>query len=360
MSRKPKKRTRAANVAATAARLQALGRETHLDYVAKEAVSRVGRGPHLKGTIHEILFRDRQNTKLSSILRGERTELTTNPNNKTLDVLTRDRHGRVIARYQLKDTNSQGGISKVRQQAANGKYRYAKLLGTKETKKLYDKSGRGGTPPAKKMGSSGISSDTNTRVADNAGANSPCKKLLAANARDIGRQAGAAAAFAGVVSAGATAVSELRDVREGRITKAAYAGKVAAAGAKGGLSSGSRTAAALGLKETGKVVGKKIGCQALRRFAGSNAGTTVAFTLVEQFVDTAKLMRGKLDRKEYGRKSLQNAGSGGGALGGAAAGAALGSFVPVIGTTIGAVIGGIAGGLGGGGCGRLLGRFFFG
>ena len=358
MTKTGRKKSAARRAAVIANRLQALGQETYLDSVAREMVGRVGRGAHQKGTAHEIIFRDKQNTSASALLRGERTRLAPNTNGKMLDVYTTGRDGKIIRRYQLKDAVSGGGIHKIVKQGASGKYKYAKLVGTKETKKLYDQASS--KMPKKPMSSSGVSSETTTRVADNAGAKVPNKALLLNNLRDVGRQAASAGAFAAATSAAAEAVSSFGRMRRGEIGKAEYTGRVVTAGVQGGAASGARTAAALGMKEAGKAVGKKVGSQALRRFAGSNAGTAVAFTAVEQILDTAKVLSGKMSGSEYGVKSCQNVGGGGGAFGGALAGASLGSVVPIVGTAIGGLIGGVVGGLGGGWFGKAFGKFCFG
>lgn len=80
----------------------------------------------------------------------------------------------------------------------------------------------------------------------------------------------------------------------------------------------------------------------------SNAVTAAACFLVDQSIDTAHLMRGKIDKGEYRRRSAENTGGALGGLGGAATGASLGTLLcPGLGTTIGGIVGGLIGGIGG-------------
>ena len=94
--------------------------------------------------------------------------------------------------------------------------------------------------------------------------------------------------------------------------------------------------------------------------AASNAGTAVAFAVVEQGIDTVALVRGTIDGSEYGARTTGTLGTTEGADGGARAGAALGSVVPVVGNAVGAVIGGPRGAFGDGFIGRKVGPSIFG
>lgn len=174
------------------------------------------------------------------------------------------------------------------------------------------------------------------------------------NARAIAQQA-KAAGVAGVISGATSEAWELRDeLLKGEIPAREFAARVTRASAETGALNTVKTGAALTLKEGAIALAKRSGSEGLKRFAGSNVGTVVAFGVVEQGYHTVQLARGKLDRREYAVQSSQNVGSTGGAIGGALSGAAVGSAVPVIGTVIGGIVGGIAGAYGGGHLGKSI------
>jgi len=102
------------------------------------------------------------------------------------------------------------------------------------------------------------------------------------------------------------------------------------------------------IKEGGKQIAKKVGKESIKKMAGSNVGTAIAFGVVEQGLHTFKLMKGDLDANEYFGKTAENIGGTGGALAGAFGGAAIGTTIfPIVGSAIGAVVGSIAGGISG-------------
>jgi phage tail tape-measure protein len=89
---------------------------------------------------------------------------------------------------------------------------------------------------------------------------------------------------------------------------------------------------------------EKAGKESLKKFAGSNPAGAVAFGVVDQIFDTAKLLTGDIDGKEYKKKTKKNVASTGGAIAGAETGAAIGSMIfPGVGTLIGGFIGGMLG-----------------
>jgi hypothetical protein len=101
-------------------------------------------------------------------------------------------------------------------------------------------------------------------------------------------------------------------------------------------------------KQAGKRLAIESGKQALKSAARANAVGAAAGFLVDQGADTIRLAAGKIGAREYGRRSVENAGGAGGGLGGAAAGAAIGTAIlPGAGTVVGGILGGILGGLGG-------------
>ena len=326
----------------------AQARETAWDYLAQEAVRRAGRGTQIKGVIHEMAIRERSNLTLEAFLSSQRTNVTRSANARTVDLVT-TRNGRIVERIQAKDCVSDTCARNVQARVAAGQYRTARLLGTRETAAKLKAAG-----VTKPVRSSGVSSRSTTRAADNVGAKVPNRNLLLSNATDIAGCAGRAGVTGGVLGAGAEALGSLKELRTGRIDGAEYAQRVVVTGAKATVDSAVRTTVALGAKEAAKAVGRRAGAEGLKRFAGSNPGTAVAFGFAELTINTFQLSSGKIDSQEYAIRTVQTAGSTGGAIGGAAAGAAIGSLIPGAGTVVGAVVGGIAGSLSGGGLGREL------
>lgn len=329
-------------------------REVLWDSLGQQAVERAGRGPQLKGVVHEIAVRDSLNHSLDALREGHRAKLVAAANAPAVDVVTVRPSGGVHARYQVKDLTSEAGLRDLERRLAGGEYRSAKLIGTDETAKAWN-----ARSPTKAMRASGVSSDTTRRAAHNAGARPRGGDLILGNARDIARFAGGAAVVGGVISAGVAAVEGIDDLRRGRIDAATCAKRVAVSGATGAAAAGGRTAAALTLKEGAKQLASRTGAETLRRAAGSTAGTAVVFALVEQGIDTVALARGQIDGREYGARACGTLATSGGAYGGALAGAALGSAVPVVGTALGAVVGSIVGALSVGALGRRIGRALF-
>ncbi len=101
-------------------------------------------------------------------------------------------------------------------------------------------------------------------------------------------------------------------------------------------------------KATVKDLGK-MGARAATRTAGrANVVASVGIGLVEQVIETKRLVTGEIDGAEYGRRAVVNGGSVAGSVGGGYAGAAIGSLIcPGVGTVIGAFLGSALGGFGG-------------
>lgn len=106
-----------------------------------------------KGIVHEIMCSDRMNFK--NLFTGKVTRLEQSSTNPVSDLLTTNKAGEVIGRYQSKVAATDNSINKLVQQSASGKYDSVQLIGPKETAKAYN-------PTAAKKGlahmeSSGIS-----------------------------------------------------------------------------------------------------------------------------------------------------------------------------------------------------------
>lgn len=313
--------------------------ETFWDGVGRAAVERAGRGSQLKGVVHEQAYCATRNLSPGAILRGEHTRLTRSVSATTVDAVT-EQGGRIVGRVQLKDVVSPSGVREVAQRAQAGDYRSAQLVGTRETTEAFARTGS-----RKQMTSSGISSDTTTRVADNAGARVPNRDLHQSNMRDISNASVNAAGMGAAVGAAGEAVRAGGELWRGEIGAIECGARVVGAGVVSGVEAGARNAAALGLKEAAKEGAKRLGSESLRRAAGSNAGTAVAFGAVEQVMDTARVLTGDIDAGEYAQRTAGNVAGTAGAVGGAEAGIMLGTALcPGVGTVVGGVIGGMLGG----------------
>lgn len=134
--------------------------------VIVRAMERAGRNPHLKGHIHEVLVKDARN--LRNLFNGAQTELTKSTTAQCVDLVT-TKGGRVLERIQVKDVTSNAGVRKIVEQVASGKYRSVQLVGSEETTELVNaalkKAGL-----TKRMVSTGVSSETTTAIAQQAGA----------------------------------------------------------------------------------------------------------------------------------------------------------------------------------------------
>lgn len=327
----------------------AMGMEFYWDRIGELAVKHVGRGDQLKGTVHEMAYCVKRNFESFVRLSGEQCRLTASKNAKVVDVVIQQ-GTKITERIQLKDVISKSGVRKVIHRSNSGYYRSAKIVATRESTEKLVRNSR------KAVSSSGISSKTTTRVADNHGAGVRDKTLMKSNIQDIGTQAGYAAALTAVVSAACELKDAYGSYKKGKISGKQYTSRVIQSGSKNAAKAAVKTASALAIKEGVKQAAKATGKTAMKRVAGSNAVTAVAFGIVEQMGDTILYASGKIDKRTYHKNTLENAGSTGGAVAGAATGAAIGSVVPVVGTAVGAMVGGMIGSIGGGmGLKRLVG-----
>lgn len=328
-------------------------RESYADSIGAEAVNRGGSGVGTKGVVLEMLDANRRSSSPKALLNGEATKLTKSNTATCVDAVTM-KNGRVVNRFQHKDITSDASMRELHKRVGKGDYNATRLVGTTETCEKFNRTVKSG----RTMENSGISSKTTTRIADNAGAKVRDTNLLKNNMKDVGGQAVTSGAISGVVGAATAAEGNLEEYRNGSIDGAEFTARIAVAGAESCAVSAVKTAAALGIKEGGKQVAQKVGQEGLKKIAGSNAMTNVAFGAVEQVCDTAKLFNGDIDGKEYAKRTVSTAASTYGGIEGAALGATIGSAVPVVGTVVGAVVGGIIGSVGGGAVGRLLGGLF--
>lgn len=206
--------------------------------IGVEAASRAGRNPNLKGIVHEVMVKDRYNADPLRLLDDSKAVLAKSPTAVRDDVLIM-RDGRVVGRMQLKDASK--SARDIVRRVQNKQYAGTRLCGTEETVQAYDRCAAAvrGKPVTQKMTSTGISSDDTARVAiqtigDSAG------KL---SAQMMGKVAVSSGVAGAAVSGGIAALASGVQLLEGDIDGSEFAGNVADAAVKGGLSAAGASAA---------------------------------------------------------------------------------------------------------------------
>jgi hypothetical protein len=214
--------------------------------VIAEARNRAGNNPHLKGHIHEILIKDKLNSNPSSILQGKKAVLTKNSNARSADIVVK-KAGKIVQRIQAKDTVSNGGISKTVSQIKNGQYRNSKILTTEETTTKLSQALKN-KDISKQVQSSGIKTETTTRLAVKAGAGAgknignAVKNSFTSGAVSSAAKAGGA--YGALTVAGISAVDGIIDLVNGDRDFEEVAVDVAKNTVKGGLSGAAAAGAA--------------------------------------------------------------------------------------------------------------------
>lgn len=214
-----------------------IGKHGYEQSVIARAMGRAGHNPHLKGHIHEILVKDARNVRNLLTMNGASTELTKSTTAGTVDLVT-TKGGKVIERIQVKDVTSRAGIDKLVKQCADGKYRSAKLVGSDESARAFNKAAeKAGI--SKRMTSTGVSSKTTESLAQRAGATG--SGTLGSAMSQAAKAGGAAGA---IISGGVAAVKGCIDLANGRADAGEVASTVVKASAKGGVSGAAAGAAA--------------------------------------------------------------------------------------------------------------------
>ncbi len=202
--------------------------------VIAEAFNRAGNNPQLKGIIHEILIKDGINANPLNIIKGINAQLTQSTNAKTVDVVVKQ-GGKIISRIQAKDTPA--SVGKVVSQIKSGQYNSAKIFGTKETvQNIGEKLTKEGIK--KTVTSSGISTNTTSALAAKAGVNGLSGIGNACKTAAKGSAFGGAA-----ISAGITAICEIKSVIDGEHSIGEAAGSVAKSASIGAISAAAGSAA---------------------------------------------------------------------------------------------------------------------
>ena len=197
--------------------------------VALRALDRAGNCPQLKGHVHELMFCDKYNANPMNIIQGNNANLTKSATAQMKDVVMTN-NGRVVGHAQLKDTISSSGLRKTAEQIKSGHYNKTSIFGTEETAaKLAGK-------VPQKVNSSGISSETTSRVANKALGRMPTMSAIGSAARS-GGMVGAA------VGAGIEAISSIGDVIDGKKSVGDAVIDVGGAAVKGGITGSASSAA---------------------------------------------------------------------------------------------------------------------
>lgn len=198
------------------------------------ALGRAGQCSQLKGVVHEIMFCDKYNATPTNVLQGNHAALTQSTTARMKDVVMTN-NGRVVGHAQLKDTISPSGIRKTIEQINGGHYGKTTVIGTEETvERIAGKVGQ-------RVRSSGISSETTSRIADKALGRMPTASTFGAAVKSGGV---AGAAFGAAVET----FSSVKDVLDGRKDFGDAVIGIGGAAAKGGItgaiSAGAGTTAA--------------------------------------------------------------------------------------------------------------------
>ncbi|MBQ7630704.1 MAG: hypothetical protein IJS81_10925 [Selenomonadaceae bacterium] len=226
--------------------------------VALRALDRAGHCPQLKGHVHELMFCDKYNANPMNIIQGNSASLTKATTAQMKDVVM-TQNGRVVGHAQLKDTISSSGLRKTAEQIRSGHYSKTSVFGTEETAaKLAGK-------VPQKIHSSGISSNTTSRIANKALGRMPTMGALGAAARS-GGMVGAA------VGAGIETISSIGDVIDGKKDVGDAIIDVGGAAVKGGITGAGSSAAG--------VAAAGVAGTAVSSFVATGVGSAVAGTAI--------------------------------------------------------------------------------
>ncbi len=176
---------------------------------------------------------------------------------------------------------------------------------------------------------------------------------------EIGAQAISSAVIGGLNGMIKEGMASFQALQEGKIDQKQFTYRVIRKGTAGAVQQGSKSAAALTMRQGLIYTAKKIGSRRFLAFSKSHAVFSVCYGVVDQGIHTYQFFQGKLDEVQYKVQTTENIGSTGGAISGAALGAFLGSTVPGLGTVMGALIG-MAGASGGASLGKSFGEKWFG
>lgn len=204
--------------------------------VIEEAVGRGGHCKNIKGHILEVEYKRKLNRSLSNIIKNRHARLTKSPT-ATRDDLLLIENGKIIKRFQCKDTTSTSGVADTVKRIENGQYRRTNIVGTKESSELINDSiKKKNINTSSEVQNSGISSKTTELLAYQANGANPLEHLDL-----IADHAGKSAIGGALIGGGVSAVINGTKLAKGKleadeaITNVTIdAGKSATAAAVGG------------------------------------------------------------------------------------------------------------------------------
>lgn len=206
---------------------------TYQGAVAQRAVQRAGHCTNLKGHVFEICYKDKFNLNPKNIVSGKRAYLTKSPIAVRDDIIVKQ-NGKIVKRFQCKDTSSVSGVRDTAKRIQSGQYSRTNVVGTSETSENVNRFlKKENAKTSTRVQNSKISSKTTELIACQANGANPLKHLDL-----VGRHAGKIAMSAATVSGGISAITHGRevlrgkqDLDEGLMHIAADTGKAAASAA---------------------------------------------------------------------------------------------------------------------------------
>lgn len=208
---------------------------TYQGSVAQRAVQRAGHCKNLKGHIFEICYQDKMNMNPKNVITGKRAYLTKSPNAVRDDIIVKQ-NGKVIKRFQCKDTSSVSGARDTAKRIQSGQYSRTNVVGTSETSETVNSVlEKGDSKTSTRVRNSKISSKTTELIACQANGANPLKHmdLIGRHARQIAISAAAVGGGVSVIKNGREILAGIQDLDEGLTHIAADTGKVATSAAIG-------------------------------------------------------------------------------------------------------------------------------
>lgn len=209
---------------------------TYQEAVAQRALQRAGHCKNLKGHVLEICYKDRFNADVRNIVAGRRAYLTKSPIAVRDDLVVKQ-GGRIVKRFQCKDTPSIAGVQDTVKRIKEGQYSRTNVVGTTETADAVNCSLENGKAKTEtRVQNSGISTKTTELMACQVNGANPLKHLDLVG-HYAGRMAKCGAITGGVASIvknGNDVLKRRQDVDEAVIRVASDTGKSAASAAVAG------------------------------------------------------------------------------------------------------------------------------
>lgn len=222
---------------------------TYQGTVAQRALQRAGHCKNLKGHVLEICYKDRFNADVRNILAGKRAYLTKSPTAIRDDIVVKQ-GGKIVKRFQCKDTLSSAGIQDTVKRIKSGQYARTNVVGTSETAHGVNRAlEKAEAKTSTRVRDSRISSKTTELIACQANGANPFKHLdlVGHHAGKMAKGGAVAGAAVSTVKNGSEVMKGKLDLDEAVVGVAADTGKTAASAAVTGAVDVSVTMAAAAL-----------------------------------------------------------------------------------------------------------------